>query len=58
MAQLHNSCTFDEKVKLDNYALYLILKDLVPINQQLARFQKQGQQAAQKIVAQIQKVGF
>jgi hypothetical protein len=58
MAQLHNSCTFDEKVKLDNYALYLILKDLVPMNQQLARFQKQGQQAAQKIVSQIQKVGF
>ena len=50
MAQLHNSCTFDDKIKLDNYALYLILKDLVPMNQQLTKLQRQGKQAAQNIV--------
>ena len=58
MAQLHNSCTFDDKIKLDNYALYLILKDLVPMNQQLTKLQRQGKQAAQNIVSQIQKIGF
>lgn len=58
MAQLHNSCTFDEKIKLDNYALFLIIKDLIPMNQQLDKFQKQGKQAAANIVTQIQKVGF
>lgn len=58
MAQLRNSCTFDEKVKLDNYALFLIIKDVIPINQQMAKFQTQGKQAAQNIVTQIQKSGF
>jgi serine/threonine protein kinase len=58
MAQLHNSCTFDEKKKLDNYALFLIVKDLIPMNQQLNKLKKQGQQTAQNIITQIQKTAF
>jgi serine/threonine protein kinase len=50
--ELRGLMTLEDKLKLDGYALFLILKQLIPLTQQLQTLQKQGQQVAKKILKQ------
>lgn len=56
--ELRQLLTLEDKLKLDGYALFLILKQLIPLTQQLQQLQKQGQQVAKKILKQSEDLFF
>lgn len=56
--ELRELLTLKDKLKLDGYALFLILKQLIPLTQQLQKLQKQGQEVAKKILKQSEDLFF
>lgn len=56
--ELRQLLTLEDKLKLDGYALFLILKQRIPLTQQLQQLQKQGQQVAKKILKQSEDLFF
>ena len=56
--ELRQLLTLEDKLKLDGYALFLIVKQRIPLTQQLQKLQKQGQQVAKKILKQSADLFF